>query len=528
MRIFVTGDFTRPKYKEKNPESSIQNGNIDWIKSVLALSGFDPAALSAVTWNGSGVSADVPAIYAAQKLQLGTKGWIALYNHECSPAGAEALKDTFEPADLIMGFELSPFQQSAFRALNKPYLSLSVAPERFATDYIWQFESNIPGVEENIRGLSLTHAQLVAAADIRKRRAKKLKYAPGAVIFGQIAADASLLYREKVLTLQDFVSQIRTLKEEYGHIYYKRHPFTGGDEDIVDMMIEEMGVTGIQEDPYDILTSDCFPAVAAISSSIVHEAGYFGKQAFFLARMKKLKGIYPDRTFFGHVPGVAMTQPGFWQKVFAGTAFAKDLPVHNVGQGLAYSLRDLLPQTWDVPKSQLAEWHLHAHVQTDEMLDLQSGYAADAWGPDWQFEEGFGCWSRAPNPSLRLRFNKQPRGHVSISFPKYEVYMGKNPERFMEVHVNGTFIKHFHFTRRDPLVPIFLTIPTKHLVLGRYMKIDFVFNDIRRPVYYEESGDRRPLGINLRSMYISTAPFERRIEKAPEATPAAALAEAEA
>ncbi len=421
MKIFVTGDFTRPKYKEKNPDNSIQNGNIDWIKSVLVLCGFDPETLTTVTWNGSGLTADVPALYTAQGLQLGTKGWISLYNSKCVDAGADVLRPTFSDADLVLGFELSPFLQSALDKLGKPYISISIAPERFATDYIWQFESNIPQAEANIRKISMAHSQLVAAADIRKRRAKKLKYAPGIVVFGQIAADASLLYRDKVLSLNDFTQQLRALKEEFGQVYYKRHPFTGGDEDIVDMMLEDIGVIGIQEDPYDILNSDCFPAVAAISSSIVHEAGYFGKEAFFLARMKKLRGTYIDRVFFGHVAGASMTRPGFWQKVFAGTPFAKGLPIRGSEYGLTYSLRDLLPQTWDVPKSQIAEWHLHAHVQTDKMLDLTEGYEPGAWGEEWQFETGFGVWSRSPNPSLRLRFNKQPRGHVSISFPIYEI-----------------------------------------------------------------------------------------------------------
>ncbi len=83
----------------------------------------------------------------------------------------------------------------------------------------------------------------------------------------------------------------------------------------------------------------------------------------------------------------------------------------------------------------------------------------------------------------------------------------------MEIHVNGVFIKHFHFTSRDPMAPIFFTIPTKFLTLGRYLKVDFVFKDVRRPVHYEESGDGRPLGIRIRAMYVSTSGFERKIEK---------------
>ena len=460
-KLYVMGDILRPKYRDKLPKSSIQNEKIIWLANLLRLSGLRIYDENIITWGGGFHEFPVHEIYKNHSFVAETKYWVELYNSDPNRADIEIFASIFDEGDIVFGFELPPFIQKTLSMANIKFVSLSIAPERFASDYFWQFESNIDVFLKNVEIMSFSDEQLYAAAYMRQRSATKLNYSFGPVIFGQIVADASLLYRKKILSMRDFHQQLDLIATNNNIVYFKRHPFAGGDEDIIDIMVGSYGFIPLNEKPYDILSSSCFGDIYSITSSIIKEAKYFKKSAFYLSQMKGLRGLFIEREPIGRIFGHKMMSREFWLDAFRDTDYS-NLIRKNYSDTASYcTLKELLSDSWEHSRPEIAEWNLHIPVELNAPIEFRE--EAKPWGSDWITEQGFGTWSKSRINKLRMRINAKSVSPIQISLTDYEIFLGNEEPRKMTIFINGEFYKTYFFNSRIPMNPINIQISKNNL-----------------------------------------------------------------
>lgn len=196
----------------------------------------------------------------------------------------------FLDCDLIIGYEFSEQTRKILDHLDVTYIDIWLHPIRYLDDVVFGFRSNSEKIQEKIASFGIDEELFNVYADMLKvqnyrgfRRFKNQLIPKSALFIGQTLKDKAIFSDGKMLTILDFKEKFKEYTQSYNRVYYSRHPFIKeGDENILNYLSRFSNVEIIFDPSYNLLASDEIEKVFSISSSVVHEAHFFGKQTEFL------------------------------------------------------------------------------------------------------------------------------------------------------------------------------------------------------------------------------------------------------
>ncbi len=261
MEILITGDIERP---------SPQTHNILWLYELIA------PLIRSVTGNKPRISRSV----APKSLLQWIEDEDTLPEEQCPDSVIESIT---EPT-IIVGFELS--KRTIFQAAQKkiPCINVGFHPVRFGVDLYMGLECNWRSCIEEYRAPNLEIAQEVSL--IRAAMAHKAGIAcpPGSVlVVGQTPYDRSLIQNGVLMSLPMVWREFKKIASNSSAVLYKPHPLDSlhNDEITKDYFGLFKGVTRADSIPiYRLLSEPNIKAVIGMSSSVLCEATYFGKESF--------------------------------------------------------------------------------------------------------------------------------------------------------------------------------------------------------------------------------------------------------
>lgn len=299
MRILITSDFLATHERS-------QAWNRTWVSLLLArpigmatgaaVEPFDPAKQS-------------PAFERAEFFSLSGLRLDPNLPHvdfdprAVSEAALEYLSRHFDARTLVVGYELSAPTRGVLDRLGVPYVDMWLHPVRFMDDLLFAFSSNNPDVHAALAGFGLDEYVFFQAADLirahvgRRTWLRPLRIEDGSALFvGQQMSDKSVMHGGRMLNLLDFKDRFEALGKTHRRVYYSRHPrFMRGDREVLRYVRGQAFARSVRLPTYYLLADRRIEKVVSISSSVVHEARYFGKQAEWWHRPPITIGAeYPD------------------------------------------------------------------------------------------------------------------------------------------------------------------------------------------------------------------------------------------
>jgi len=281
-RIVFTGDVFRIVGDEREPH---QLPNVFWLHNLLSyqltqITGLIPEICFGTRDDKSGRA----LITEAHKI-LGlrpVKAWQNSFWHKEVPSD---LIDLFRPdydQALVLGFELSPIIESILNRMGCPWIDVAVSPIRFLDDLLLSVRLSDHFKSEPLLPFTVSQEDIACAADYVRRwfKAKNsetiLKH-DDVVFFGQTEGDRTLITCDgSFFSAEDTVAALADLAAKR-RLWIKPHP-CAPQNPVVQLAIERLGGQLIKENAYWILSADADIEVATVSSSIGHEAPWFGKR----------------------------------------------------------------------------------------------------------------------------------------------------------------------------------------------------------------------------------------------------------
>jgi hypothetical protein len=327
LRILVTGDVLRPLDEGFRPS---QLGNILWLHRMLrrplaAATGLEVQAMAWGPAEGSAAIAfDTPGFYAAAGATPDIDGWVALFDAESLPRDAGSrMAAAFDGVAAVVGFELAEVQKRLLTRLGIPFVDLNVHPYRFGPDVLFAVQTNHGDVLE---ALAAHHAEddvFEPWADLVAATAVKMIVAPPVteeiLVVGQTRVDRSLLSGGRLIDLRDVAAEFHRAVGRHGPILYKPHPYNADGFGLHDVGLPLRRIREVSDNAYVLLAQDAIRRVVGISSSLVAEARFFGKDGVFLGEPPFR--VAPTRAALA--PGMhasvvdAWLSADFWRDLFA-------------------------------------------------------------------------------------------------------------------------------------------------------------------------------------------------------------------
>lgn len=212
-------------------------------------------------------------------------------------------KEAVQTVDFVIGFELSDVALTFLDETGMPFLDLRIHPVRFLDDIFFAFQTNVPSVHEQLLRYRLDetlcrwHADMIKATVIKLKK-RKIVAPDSLLLIGQTEADRVVYDGKKHLSLLDRLESIKSLSEEHDQICFKPHPYARTTRVMLRELRKALGnVRVVRDNVYFLLADDGVQHVAALNSSVLHEAEHFGKTSTFLFKPtfdERHVGIYGD------------------------------------------------------------------------------------------------------------------------------------------------------------------------------------------------------------------------------------------
>ncbi|MGG5821035.1 hypothetical protein [Falsiroseomonas sp. HW251] len=353
-RIVLTGDLLRPQDEAFKPA---QTGNILWLHRLLrrpiaAATALEVQVLAWAPNPGSGaIPFDTPRFYGAAGATADIPGWIALFDAAVLPTDAAALlAQALDGAALVIGFELPNLLKRALTAFGIPWVDLNIHPYRFCADLLFAVQTTHPDIVAALRAHHAEDAAFAPQADLLAAMTVKVPIDPPieeeTLVVGQTRVDRSLIAEGRLLDLRDFAAPFHAAIGE-GRILFKSHPYNPDGFGLHDIGLPLRRIRESGENAYVLMAQDSVRRVVGVSSSLVAEAAFFGKEGIFL-------GHPPFRipaSRAGFEPGMhasvvdAWLSADFWRDLLAPVVAVT--PRDGVRPALPpNSLRNALRQFW--------------------------------------------------------------------------------------------------------------------------------------------------------------------------------------
>jgi hypothetical protein len=220
--------------------------------------------------------------YKVLGLETSIKGWLKSFWYEDVPSELiEMFRPEYDQA-LVFAFELSPIMECILNNLGCPWIDVAISPIRFLDDLLLSIRLSHHFKSEPLLRFTVSETDIKYAADYVSRwfrlKGSETDLKIGDVVFfAQTDGDRSLITYDG-----SFFSTEATLAALAGlvgkrRLLIKPHPFAL-ESQVIQSAIERLGGRLINENAYRILSADVDIEVATVSSSIGHEAPWFGKR----------------------------------------------------------------------------------------------------------------------------------------------------------------------------------------------------------------------------------------------------------
>lgn len=284
-RILIAGDILRP---QDEAFRSAQNGNTGWLhrlvrRPVAAASGLPVEPL---LWGGVG-GFDTPAFYALAGATPDIEGWVRLFDAQALSRDAAAmLAAAFQDAAAVIGFELPGLLKRLLDAMGIAWIDLNIHPYRFGPDVLFAITTHHPEVMSALAPHHTPDTWFEPFADIVAATAVKMPPAlpvtERSLVVGQTRIDRALIRAGGLVNLVDFAAPLLSALEGQGRFLFKPHPYNADGFGLHGIGLPYARIREVTENAYVLLAQDSITRVIGVSSSVVAEAKFFGKQGVFL------------------------------------------------------------------------------------------------------------------------------------------------------------------------------------------------------------------------------------------------------
>ncbi|MEQ6250918.1 hypothetical protein ABMC89_18690 [Sulfitobacter sp. HNIBRBA3233] len=291
-RIVFANDFLRIDDTRPSERNNPQEVNIAWFRHLL---GMVPQVINkpASILTPEKIDETRTSIFKRCGLIPSTDSWAKIYNQELDKSTKEQLADFLE-GSLVLIFEAPKYLISMLEEYGIEYIDFTIHPIRFLPDYALGVRTNIDHFREKFQEIKIgtreisLHARLLKALSQRKILTASNAIPEGSVVFcGQTQVDASLINDGKLYDKVDIEIFLMELTNEFGNVYYKGHPHAHYKEWMTDVVSRNPKVKILERNIYDVLADDNFVLVSSISSSVLYEAQYFGRDVRTLSTREK-------------------------------------------------------------------------------------------------------------------------------------------------------------------------------------------------------------------------------------------------
>jgi len=319
--IFLTSDILMTKEKE-------QFSNLRWFRDFLTrrifrATNINPKALTSSLANQKQLNRK--KFFELSGIEVNIDDVQFYYDDNCiSQASIEYLQEYIPMGSVVVAYELSRQTRSVFDRAGIVYIDIWLHPIRYLDDILFAFNSNSAEIHGKIAKYNLDEEYFYLYADKFKigsykgfKRVELPIEADSALFVGQTLIDKAICHQGKMLNLLDFKDKFKKLTSRYNKIYYSRHPFVGGgDKKILNWLSTFENVEIVNYSAYHMLSNSNIKSVHTLSSSVVHEAKYFGKQSEFW-----FKPIFNINSEFNKENYLSIYQefvsPSFWSDILS-------------------------------------------------------------------------------------------------------------------------------------------------------------------------------------------------------------------
>lgn len=278
---------------------------------------------STVRWDNNWVSqasldtATAAAIYEALWLGKNIQSWPRLFNSDKLPAHVENMFLNFFGGSFVIGFELPPYLTSFLDRHGIGYVDCSVSPVRFMDDLLFEVSAYSRDVTEAIRRYQVPEGLIRLQAGVVSSNVAKSNPRPprpnSLLLILQTSFDKVVIENGSFATMTDHLERVLELAKEYDHVMIKEHPLESQAKVVAKLQKSLPSSQVTAENFYRLVGHGNLRGVAALSSSCVLEAKYFGKKGHYV-----LPGFSHDKLSVG-LEGIniddAVIMPDFWRDV---------------------------------------------------------------------------------------------------------------------------------------------------------------------------------------------------------------------
>lgn len=210
--------------------------------------------------------------------------WLQIYDLIEIPQEAIEYYKKYIEDSLVIYIEMPLIFKRIHTLLKLPYIDITVHPIRFLDDHMFGMSTNEVSIFDYMRKYQIDENEFYLHANQIK---SIVDYNPlpiqenSVLIAGQTNVDKALYCNGKCLSIMDYAKKIEELGEKYSIVYYKAHPFNTDLRKIHEFLRQYPFVKLCPSDwnTYKMLANPNLKKVYAITSGVLYEAKYFGKEA---------------------------------------------------------------------------------------------------------------------------------------------------------------------------------------------------------------------------------------------------------
>jgi hypothetical protein len=349
-RILVTGDVLRP---QEDVFKAAQTGNILWLHRLLRrkLEAATGLPVETLNWGGG---FDTPLFYALAGATPDIEGWVALFDAGDLPRDSAALlARPFADASVVIGFELAEVQKRMLTWLGIPFVDVNLHPCRFGPDVLFAITTNHPEIAAALAPHHADDAVFFDWADLLSAQAvKMLPHIPveeSCLVVGQTRVDRALIAGGRLVDLSDHAASLRAAIGPRGRFLFRPHPYNPEGFGLHDCGIPFARIREAPENAYVLMAQDAVRRVVGVSSSMVEEARWFGREGVFLGTPPFRLARRRDALEPGMHASVvsAWAEADFWRDLLAPVLPVTAKDGHRASLA-PHSLRNALRQFWGI------------------------------------------------------------------------------------------------------------------------------------------------------------------------------------
>jgi len=349
--VYISADFLMTKESE-------QFNNRRWFKDLLhrpltLATGQAPIAFTSSLTDNSKLNRkkffELSGIELIDSLQF----WFD--DKKVTQASIDYLNKFLPQGSVLVGYEFGEATRRVLTRAKVQFIDIWLHPVRFYEDVLFGISSNNKAVFEGMKPFHVADELFWLYADRLKiqlykgfRRDEEELVPNSALLVGQTLEDKAICRDGKMLSLLDFKDKVEALSKEYARVYFSRHPFVKkGDEETLKWLQSLPNVELTSVPSYHLIANQNIKKVVAISSSVVHEARFFGKKTEFFFK--------PIFTFGQRFEKDYLTvyhdflSPHFWAAALGALVPVKENAPKLVFTDGKDKLRDMLAFYWGWP-----------------------------------------------------------------------------------------------------------------------------------------------------------------------------------